>query len=109
MHIYLTEVTAILGGPSRILRRKAVHVHSTDVARLNLDRKLFVYERVALRLHTFGCWSCRHLVRQMRTLKNAWQEVSNPSDAEQVPELQGLSESTTAAIKAKIARRLDEE
>ena len=82
-----------------------------DASRLSsesLDRKLFVYERVALRLHTLGCWSCRHLVRQLRILKNAWHEISDPPDNEQVPELQGLSDSAKAEIRAKIARRMEE-
>ena len=51
-----------------------------------LDRELRMPERVALRLHTIGCWSCRRLKRQLAFLRHMAQRfetrATDHSDSE---------------------------
>lgn len=42
---------------------------ASELASAALDRKLTTSERLALRMHTLVCKPCRHLVRQLRALR----------------------------------------
>lgn len=49
-------------------------IRCQDASRLaseSLDRRLCLYEKLALRLHQGVCWSCRQFERQIRLLRDA--------------------------------------
>lgn len=72
----------------------------------SLDRPLRWPERVALRMHRLGCWSCRRLKRQLAFLHDAARRLDREQIACGCSESDGLSTEAKQRMKTvlKVAR-----
>jgi hypothetical protein len=56
-------------------------LHCEESSRLvseSLDRQLSFSERLAVRLHRIGCWSCRRLAQQLKFIREAARSAGKP-------------------------------
>lgn len=48
----------------------------------SLERKLRLHERLAIRGHQLGCWSCRQFEKQLRFMRNALRHLKEDETAD---------------------------
>ena len=72
---------------------------SSQLVSDSLDRDLSAVERWAVRLHYIACWSCRRFGKQVRQIREAFEQYPQRTTDEE-----GLSDDAMNRIKNAIQR-----